>query len=331
MSEQEMYEDIASVDEIAEEETLDFDADLSEADDKGVETEKASVNSVAAAAKKTKKAKVPGGEKSKGDQKADTISGTKAKVEEDVDVEDDDTVDFSEDLDALVESEATLSEGFREKAAVIFEAAINSKVSAEVSRIEESLQEKFNAELEESRDDMVTQIDGYLDYVVEKFVEENQLSIENGIRTEIAEDFMNGLKNLFAESYIEVPESKVDLVDELAEQVNDLEDRLNETTETAIEQSKELETFKRDFIIREHSKGLAETQVEKLKSLVEDIDFEDDDTFSEKVSTIKESYFTKKRVNVIGEDLDEASIDEEEVSGSMARYVTALRTTHKPK
>jgi uncharacterized coiled-coil protein SlyX len=236
-------------------------------------------------------------------------------------------IDFSADLGALVESEATLSEGFKDKAAVIFEAAIKSKLSEEVDRIESELQEDFDEELKTTREEMIEQIDGYMNYVVEKFMEENKLAIENGIRTEIAEDFMTKLKDLFTESYIEVPESKVDLVDELSEQVQDLEARLNETTETAIEQSKVMEELQRDAIIREHSRDLAETQVEKLKSLAEDIDFEDEETFASKVATIKESYFTKKKVTVAEEAVDEAV--EEEVSDSMARYVSAIKRTHK--
>ena len=238
-------------------------------------------------------------------------------------------VDFSTDLEALVESEATLSEGFKDKAAVIFEAAIKSKVSEEVDRIESELHEEFDEELKTTREEMVEQIDGYLNYVVEKFMEENKVAIENGLRTEIAEGFMEGLKNLFTESYIEVPESKVDLVDELSEQVADLEARLNETTEASIKQSQELEELKRDAIIREHSRDLAETQVEKLKSLAEDIDFENEETFAKKVATIKESYFAKKKVTVVGESIDE-SAEEQEISGSMAMYVNALKQTHKP-
>ena len=314
------------------------------------------------------KAKVPGGEAQKGDQVADKIPGTKAGMinamyqemnkmkkadlqasygkimasmhmkKEDVDVEDAAPAlhekaaavqaDFSADMSALVESEATLSEGFKDKAAVIFEAAIKSKVSDEVARIESELQEELAEEVQTAREEMIEQVDGYMNYVVEKFMEENKLAIENGIRTEIAEDFMGKLKDLFTESYIDVPESKVDLVDELSEQVTDLEARLNEATESAIEQSKVMETLQRDAIIREHSRDLAETQVEKLKSLAEDLDFEDVDTFASKVLTIKESYFTKKKVVVAEEQLDE-SAEEQEVSGSMAMYVNALKKTIK--
>ena len=374
MSDQEMYEDIESVEEIIEEETSEESVEaeeVSEAKD-GVETPAAAIASVDAAAKAVKgKASVPGGEASKGDQVADKMPGTKAgminamygemskmkksdlqasygkmmnamKMKEDVDAEDVDTdeihekvaavnVDVTADMNALVESEATLSETFKDKAAVIVEAAVKSKVSEEVSRIESELQEEFDEELKTTREEMVEQIDGYLNYVVEKFMEENKLAIENGLRTELAEDFMTGLKNLFTESYVDVPESKVDLVDELGTQVRELEEKLNETTEQTIRVNGELEELKRDAIIREHSRDLAETQVEKLKTLAEDIDFEDEETFAMKVSTIKESYFTKKTPSVVGEEMIDESVDEEEIPSSMARYVSALRQTHKPQ
>jgi len=374
MSDQEMYEDIESVEEIIEEETSEESVEaeeVSEAKD-GVETPADAIASVGAAGKAVKsKAKVPGGEASKGDQVADKIPGSKAgminamysemskmrksdlqasygkmmnamKMKEDVDAEDFDTdeihekvaavnVDVTADMNALVESEATLSETFKDKAAVIVEAAVKSKVSEEVSRIESELQEEFDEELKTTREEMVEQIDGYLNYVVEKFMEENKLAIENGLRTELAEDFMTGLKNLFTESYVDVPESKVDLVDELGTQVRELEEKLNETTESSIYMFGELEELKRDAIIREHSRDLAETQVEKLKTLAEDIDFEDAETFAMKVSTIKESYFTKKTPSVVGEEMIDESVDEEEIPSSMARYVSALRQTHKPQ
>jgi len=238
------------------------------------------------------------------------------------------SVDVTADMNALVESEATLSETFKDKAAIIMEAAVKSKVSEEVARIESELQEEFDEELKTTREEMVEQIDGYLNYVVEKFMEENKLAIEHGLRTELAEDFMNGLKNLFTESYVDVPESKVDLVDELGTQVRELEEKLNETTEQSIRMNGELEELKRDAIIREHSRDLAETQVEKLKSLAEDIDFEDEETFAQKVSTIKESYFTKKTPQIVGEEIDE-TVEEEEVSDTMSRYISAIKRTAK--
>lgn len=366
MSEQEMLDDIESVEEIVEEETSEESV---EADDvteakQGIETEKASIASVAAGSKKVKKAPVPGGEANKGDQamprtkagminamyekmskmnKA-TLAASYSKMMEETEEGGDEaavsavhekaeavTVDVTADMNALVESEATLSEDFKTKAAVIMEAAVKSKVSEEIKRIEAELQEDFDEELKTTRDEMVENIDGYLNYVVEKFMEENKLAIEAGIRTEIAEDFMNGLKTLFTESYVEVPESKVDLVDELSTTVAELEEKLNESTEASIRMTGELESLKRDAIIREHSSDLADTQVEKLKSLAEDIDFDDEETFASKVATIKESYFTKKKVTVAEETLDEASEETEEISGQMAAYVDALRRHHKPQ
>ena len=378
MSDQEMYEDIESVEEVIEEETQESEetVEVSEEADEvseakvGVESPEAAIGSVNKAARAVKsKAKVPGGEAVKA-QPAEKMPSTKAgminamynemskmkksdlqagygkimaqmkmKVHEDAEAEDatDDihekaaavTVDVTADMNALVESEATLSETFKDKAAVIMEAAVKSKVSEEVSRIEAELQEEFDEELKTTREEMVEQIDGYLNYVVEKFMEENKLAIESGLRAELAEDFMVGLKNLFTESYVDVPESKVDLVDELQSQVNDLEEKLNESTETSINMYGELEALKRDVIIREHSRDLAETQVEKLKSLAEDIDFEDEETFAQKVSTIKESYFTKKTPSIVGEEIDETVEEETEVSDVMSRYVSALRQTHK--
>lgn len=340
--------------------------EVSEAKD-GVETEKASIASVDKAGDATKKAPSRKGDKSNS-MPMEKIPGTKAgminamynemnkmkkadlhasygkimssmKAEGfEVDAEDAApaihekadavVVDFTADMDALVESEATLSETFKDKAAVIFEAAIKSKVSEEVAKIESELQEELDEEIKTAREEMIEQVDGYMNYVVEKFMEENKLAIENGIRTEIAEDFMGKLKDLFTESYIEVPESKVDLVDELSEQVADLEARLNETTETAIEQNQLLEELMRDAIIREHSRDLAETQVEKLKSLAEELDFEDPEAFAAKVETVKESYFTKKKVSVASEQIDE-SAEEEEVSPEMAMYVQALRRSNQ--
>ena len=241
-------------------------------------------------------------------------------------------VDFKEDLNALVESEATLSDEFKAKTATIFEAAVNSKVTAEIERLEESYKTELEEELKSTREDLVEKVDSYLNYVVENWMEENKVAIHNGLRTEIAEDFMNKMKDVFIESYIEVPESKVDLVDDLAAQVEDLEEKLNETTGKAISVSEELENLKRDAIIREASKDLAETQVEKLKSLTHSIDYESEENFIEKVKTVKESYFkVSSPAESTMEDLDEDTSDDTvEVSGSMASYISAIKKTAKP-
>ena len=239
--------------------------------------------------------------------------------------------DFKSDLDALVENEATLSDEFKSKTAVIFETAVKTKLADEINRLEENYKNELEEEVSATKADLVEKVDSYLNYVVENWMEENKVAIQNGLRTEIAEGFMNKLKDVFTESYIEVPEGKVDLVDDLAEQVEELEEKLNETTGKAIAVSEELEGYKRAAIIREHSKDLAETQVEKLAKLAEDIDFDDEETFNEKVKTIKESYFNKTTPTSAddAESLDEETAQEVEVSGSMAQYISAIKKSNK--
>ena len=239
--------------------------------------------------------------------------------------------DFLQDLNALVSDEATLSEAFKDKSEVIFEAAIKSKLSEEIDRLEAKYDEELSEAVTSTKSELVEKVDSYLNYVVEQWMEDNKVAIQNGLRSEIAEDFMTGLKGLFEQSYIEVPESKVDLVDDLADAVEKLEEQLNDATGKAIEMAEALETYARDAIIREHSRDLAETQVEKLKSLVEDIDFEDEETFSRKVSTVKESYFAKP----VTESTEAAYVEADEgdspvqVSGYMDSYLKALEKTHK--
>jgi hypothetical protein len=239
-------------------------------------------------------------------------------------------VDTMGELNALVESEATLSDEFKEKTAVIFEAAVKSKLSEEIDRLESQYKEELEEELSSTKSEMVEKVDSYLNYVVENWMKENELQVENGLRTEIAEGFMSKLKDLFSESYIEVPESKVDLVDELAEQVEELESKLNETTQKVIDQSGELEEMKKEEIIRESSSDLADTQVEKLKTLVNDLDFEDAEKFAEKVKTVKEAHFSNEQSGsdeIISEETEGESDELIETSSSMDRYVSTLRKT----
>ena len=239
-------------------------------------------------------------------------------------------VDFSDDLNAIMADEATLSEEFKEKTAVIFEAAIKSKLAEEIDRLEEKYHEELTEEIESTKSDLVEKVDSYLHYVVEQWLEDNKLAVQTGLRTEIAETFMNNLKDLFTESYIDVPESKVDLVDDLAEQVEELETQLNSTTADAIEMAEQLEAYQRSAVIAEASKDLADTQAEKLKSLVNDIDFDNEETFALKVATVKESYF--KKAKTVTESADFESDEEDntvEVSGSMAQYLSALNRTSK--
>lgn len=236
---------------------------------------------------------------------------------------------YTDELENLVESEATLSDEFKAKTAVIFETAIRSKLAEEVERMEDEYQSRLDEELQATRADLVEKVDSYLNYVVENWMEENQLAVEAGLRTEIAEDFMGKLKDLFVESYIDVPESKVDLVDELAEQVEELEEKLNAQTANVLEMSEELENHKRQAIIREAARDLAETQVEKLNSLVESLDFEDEESFSHKVKTVKESYFKKQVVSQEEEITEDWENDHVDASSAMNVYLNAIKKSYK--
>ena len=241
------------------------------------------------------------------------------------------TPDFSDDLNALVESEATLSDEFKNKASTIFEAAIKSKLMEEVDRLEAKYEEELAEEISSTKEDLVEKVDNYLNYVVEQWMEDNSLAIQSGLRAEIAEKFMDKLKDLFTESYIEVPEAKVDLVDELAAEVEELEEAHNQAIAKTLQMQEELETLKRDAIIAEAADGLAATQVEKLKKLAEDVDFESEETFAEKVATIKESYFTKKSAESadIEEDVTDGDNIIEATSDTMAQYLSAIQRTNK--
>ena len=239
-------------------------------------------------------------------------------------------VDFSNDLNALVESEATLSAEFKTKAATIFEAALKTKLSEEIDRIEDQYKTELSEEITATKAELVEKVDNYLNYVVENWMKDNKLAIQSGLRTEIAEGFMNNLKDLFTESYIEVPESKVDLVDDLSDQVAELEEQLNKQTEQSMEQALELEYLKRESVIREAAKGLAETQVEKLVDLSENVDFEDEESFKNKIETLKENYFKTKTQSVSEDEVEEDNnAQPAETSSSMNVYLDAIRKTDK--
>lgn len=231
------------------------------------------------------------------------------------------------ELKDLVESEATLSEEFKEKTEALFEAALSSAIVTKVDELEEAYEEALTEEIAVTSEELVGKIDGYLTYVVENWMEENSLAIHNGLRTEIAEDFMIGLKDLFTESYIEVPESKVDLVDDLADTVDSLEEELNTTRLDAIKLAEEVEFLEREAIISEAAADLADTQAEKLYDLVDTVEFHNAGNFADKVAIIKESHFTKKTSSdgSIEEVLEEGNEMPVETSDRMASYLTALR------
>ena len=306
---------------------VELDEEIEEAHDpKNAEAQ--SVASVDAAENKGPKAKARKGDKSNSEPMQKAPAAPAAMKAEDVEFDG----DFSEDLSALVESEATLSEEFKAKTAVIFEAAVKSKIATEINRLEEEYATQLDEEVTSIKTDLVEKVDSYLDYVVEQWMEDNKLAIQSGLRTEVAEGFMNKLKDLFVESYVDVPESKVDLVDELATAHEELEESYNDAVAKAIEIAEELESYKRKDIIREASRDLAETQVEKLISLAESVEFESEEAFAAKVATLKESYFKQEKTatSVIAEESEDDTADEAvETNAMMESYLQALRKTTK--
>ena len=241
----------------------------------------------------------------------------KAKVE---------AIDFDEDLDAIIKEEATLSDGFRGKAGAIFEAVLTSKLSEEVERLEAEYAQNLEEEVTEIQSSLVEKVDSYLNYVVEGWMKENELAVQQGLRIEIAEEFMTSLQGVFKEHYIEVPEGKDDLVDDLNEQVNELEETLNKTTDENIKLHEAVQEFEKQQVVREQSSGLAETEAEKLASLVEDIEFDNKESFEVKVKTVKESYFSKE-VNESVDEVDSllgAGEMEIDSSDTMNQYTQAI-------
>ena len=221
-------------------------------------------------------------------------------------------INVKEDIDALVEGEE-LSEEFKSKASTIFEAAVHQKVmeiaSSKVDEMEKEYQDELQEEIVSFRDELTDKVDGYLNYVTEEWMKENELALESSLKSEITEEFMSGLKDLFTEHYIEVPEEKVDIVENLFDKVEDLEGQLNTQVQDNIKVKAELNEYRKDKILEEVCDDLADTQSEKMKSLVEGVTYEDDsEKFEEKVKTIKENYFPetiKKDENV--EQLDSSS------------------------
>ena len=235
--------------------------------------------------------------------------------------------DFTEDLDALTAEEATLSEGFKGKAQIIFEAAIKSKMSSEIDRLEESYGEKLAEETTTIREDLTSKINDYLTYVVENWMEDNKLAVEKGIRTEIAENFMSALQTTFKEHYIEVPDGKEDMFDEIVNKADDLEEQLSEAVDKSIALKKANVVLERAARFTDIAEGLTANDTEKLRDLTKDIDFDSVEQFSEKVSTIKEAYFKEAKLEVMTDSVEDTTDETEEVeiSVSMQRYVNAMK------
>ena len=235
--------------------------------------------------------------------------------------------DFSEDVDALVAGEE-LSEDFRVKAKTIFEAVVTQRVNEETKTLQEAYESALTEEVEKVKTELAEKVDDYISYAAKQWLEENALAVEHGIKTEMAESFFNGLKKLFVEQNFTVPEEKFNLLDGMAEELNDMETKLNEQIDTNVSLNKRIGEFVKMEIVNECATGLAETQKEKLVTLAEGVEFETEADFRKKVETIKESYFTRKAeiAETATEPTEEASapLVEDTTSGTMSKYVDAL-------
>jgi hypothetical protein len=247
------------------------------------------------------------------EKKSSKKEKTKMKAEE---IE----IDVADDLNALFHGEE-LSEHFMQKAATIFEAAVKAKVVEEVQKFEALYEQRLIEEIEEIAESLETRVDAHLDYVAEQWIAENQLSVDNGIKTEIAENLMQGLANLFLENNIDLPEEQQDVVAEMAAKLDKMEEKLNEQIEVNVELNQEIGSYIKHGIIAEVSEGLADTQKEKLFNLSEGVEFMSEESFRGKIETIKENYFPKAQSNYV-EDLVEKNQDFYE--GPMAAYVNAV-------
>ena len=233
------------------------------------------------------------------------------------------SVDVSEDVTALTEGEE-LSEEFQEKAATIFEAAVKSKLRSEVARIESEKTQEVAEEINRVRDELTEKVDAYMNYVVEEWMKENEIAIERGLKGEIAEDFISGLKDLFTEHYIDVPDEKYDILGTQSEKIDELEAKLNEQIEKTAEMKKSHDILVRESVFAEVASDLADTEVEKFKSLAEDVDFTDEDAFRGKLNTLKESYFPKATTIAESVDTETDGSDAFDTTGAMAAYMAAI-------
>jgi|NOAtaT_6_FD_contig_41_3840779_length_2664_multi_6_in_0_out_0_2 hypothetical protein len=263
--------------------------------------------------------------------------------EEEIIIEDDEVTDetVAEDTEENLQVDISaifgedLSEEFKQKASSIFEAAVIAKVNDEMERVTQALEERYSAEFEEYKEGIVEKVDAYLNYVVENYMEENKLAVEQGLRTEIAEDFMAGLKVLFKEHYIEVPEEKYDVIGDLQSKVTELEEGLNYQLEQNVSLNAEVISLRKNAIVAEMSKDLAHTDAKRLSKLLEGVDFDNEGLYKEKVAVIKENYFSvtdiKKPSEMMTQPLlEETTVQESfESNDAVSSYAKALSRTIK--
>ena len=241
-------------------------------------------------------------------------------------------VDVAEHVEALVNGEGDLSEEFKRKAATVFEAAVKSKIRTEIVRLENEYEEKLKEDVQSATEEMTDKVDTYLNYVTEEWMKENELAIERGLKGEIAEDFISGLKQLFEDHYIDIPDEKYDVLEAQSEKISELESKLSETIEKNVSLKDNNAKLVKEQVISEVSEDLADTEIEKFKSLIDDVDYSDEDSFREKLGTLKESYFPKTPISESTETVDDVetgTAQDIDLTPSMDAYMSAIGRTVK--
>jgi len=254
------------------------------------------------------------------------LENAKAEIEEKIK-----NISVKEDVEALVDGE-DLSEEFKNKAAAIFEAAVKSKIRSEVERMENDYQDTKKQETDTFKEELTEKVDTYLNYVVEEWTKENELAIERGLKGEIAEDFISGLKQLFEDHYIDVPDEKYDVLEAQSEKISELEEKLNETIQKNVELNGSKNNLVREQVISEVSEDLADTEIEKFKDLTKDVEFGDEESFREKLDVLKESYFPKTQTLTSTrtfDDEDGSTAQDVDTTDTMRKYMSAISRDQK--
>ena len=254
------------------------------------------------------------------------LEDAKSEIEEKIK-----NISVKEDVEALVSGDDTLSEEFKTKAATIFEAAVKSRVRSEIERIDDELKTEKETEIDSVKEEISVKVDTYLNYVVEEWTKENELAIERGLKGEIAEDFISGLKQLFEDHYIDVPDEKYDVLEAQSEKISELEEKLNEVIQKSVDLTSSNEKLVREQVISEVSEDLADTEIEKFKSLTQDVEFGSEDSFREKLDTLKENYFPKSQPtsDKTIDDEDGSTAQDVDTTDAMKTYMSAISRNQK--
>ena len=236
------------------------------------------------------------------------------------------SVDVKEDVKALVGNESDLSDEFKQKASTIFEAAVRNKLADEVIRLEDEYADKVKTDTETAKNEIVEKVDGYLNYIVEEWMKENELAVEKGLKSEVAEDFISGLKKLFESHYIDIPEEKYNVIEDQAAKIDELNKKINESIEKNVELNKENAKYQRDEILLDVASDLADTQKDKFNGLAENVEYNDAADFRKKVETLKASYFPKDKAT--GDEVNDVAGTQDNIDSgmneSMAAYTAAI-------